>query len=332
MKVFTLFFITLLLCSLADAKGKKKKNKSNSAQTINVWVGSMFETEPDNYIIMGLQFYPSSVTVSPGDTVVFNFVSTEVHTVTFDLDTTIQYSLVPVNSEAFYGPFGGTTFDGQTTINSGLLGPGSNFTVLVTADPGTYRFRCIIHPQMYGFLTVVDPNLSVGPGASKVGPITQENQIDTQLDDTASAGLSLLDAAFTLLETPYDVTFPNSPTPDHVVILGIGNGVTSVYAFIPNELTISEGDSILFINMDPFVPHTVTIGNYTLPDGVGIVPETASENDYTGSDTFNSGWLWPLGNPGSLNTVTVTFTKSNTYTVYCALHVSIGMYMNLVIS
>lgn len=116
-----------------------------------------------------LQFLPGNLTVHQGDTITFTGADpTEIHTVSFlsgaaappVIDVRPQPSGPPqiVIPAAIIVPSGGTTYDGTGIVNSGILFPGSTFTLTITAPPGTYEFRCLLHgdaPQnMKGTITV----------------------------------------------------------------------------------------------------------------------------------------------------------------------------------
>jgi plastocyanin len=125
-------------------------------------------------------FYPSSLTVNTGDTVTFTHNDpTDIHTVTFGAE---PYTLAIENSlfqpegsppTVFANPlfvlssdpppvspvpYDGTNH-GNGYINSGILfpqqAPTSPHQYLVKfTKPGTYRYECVIHPNMDGTITV----------------------------------------------------------------------------------------------------------------------------------------------------------------------------------
>ncbi len=110
-----------------------------------------------------------NLTVHQGDVVTFTGADpSEIHTVTFlsgaepppFLDVRPQPSGPPqiVIPAAVVVPAGGTTYSGTGTLNSGILFPGSTFTVTINAPPGTYEYVCLLHggaPQnMKGTITV----------------------------------------------------------------------------------------------------------------------------------------------------------------------------------
>ena len=75
--------------------------------------------------IADFAFSPVTLTVSPGSTVTWTNVDATLHTVTSD----------------------GTTFD------SGSFGRNSTFQ-FTASQPGTFQYRCAIHPSMRGTLVV----------------------------------------------------------------------------------------------------------------------------------------------------------------------------------
>src|SRR5438445_13862338 len=56
------------------------------------------------------------------------------------------------------------------------------------------------------------------------------------------------------------------------VAAGGGDGVSTVMRFFPSDLTVHVGDTVTFVDRDPFTPHTVTFG--IEPPGAieGLVP------------------------------------------------------------
>jgi plastocyanin len=114
----------------------------------------------DGFEVGVYQFLPGSLTVAPGDWVVWAFpdVAGDPHTVTFTSGAPSPESLEPrpqasgppqfVIPANVAQPQGGTTYTGEGYVNSGLLGnqlgPGL-FALRFDAPPGRYDYVCLIH-------------------------------------------------------------------------------------------------------------------------------------------------------------------------------------------
>jgi plastocyanin len=110
-----------------------------------------------------------NITVHQGDVITFTGADpSEIHTVTLTsgaappdlIDVRPQPAGPPqiVIPALVAQPSGGNVYDGTGYLNSGILFPGSTFTLTVNAPPGTYEYICLLHggaPQnMKGTITV----------------------------------------------------------------------------------------------------------------------------------------------------------------------------------
>jgi plastocyanin len=107
-----------------------------------------------------LQFLPNTYTVKRGDTVVWSVPDpNEIHTVTFTsgaknpdfVDVRPQAAgppmiVIPANVA---GPVGGTTYNGQGYLNSGIIFAGNSFALRIDAPAGTYEYLCLVHVDDY---------------------------------------------------------------------------------------------------------------------------------------------------------------------------------------
>jgi plastocyanin len=91
-------------------------------------------------------------------------------------------------------------------------------------------------------------------------------------------------------------------------------GAGGVLAFIPEELSVSAGETVTFTNKAGF-PHNIVFDEDAVPAGVN-------------ADA--------ISHPGLLNaqdeTVTVTLTKPGTYEYYCEPHQGAGMVGKITVS
>src|ERR1700730_8820762 len=175
-----------------------------------------------DFFTLGLnRFYPSSITVHPGDVVSFNWGG--FHTVTFN---------PPANFTIFdsFGAVGSSSLDSHTTfINAtpafSQTGPPPSFDLAIasTLPAGKYRFHCSLHQFMSGEVNVTQGAL----------PSTNAAHValgNTQLaDDTAQA---------TILD--------NSTTRDAAgksgeAVAGVGNRVAEYVKVYPSAITVRAG-------------------------------------------------------------------------------------------
>jgi len=203
-------------------------------------------------------FLPGTVRVPVGTAVNWTVRSDELHTVTFlagqprpglfvpqpegpdrppMLDPLYAFPTAPA------GPWDGTTY-----VNSADLGPGQQFS-LTFARPGRYPYVCLIHQPMIGTVEVVEP------GAT---------DLTTQADvERAVAG----DRARMETQATQIIAARGTPTvldrPDGTRTWFVRAGTNrrdqrlDIFAFLPGDVTIRQGDSIAWYTDHP-IPHTVT--------------------------------------------------------------------------
>lgn len=141
-------------------------------------------------------------------------------------------------------------FDGAGVVSSGIpAGPPAPFVLHVTAAPGTYFFLCRVHAGMHGKLQVL-PADQQGPSAEQVQAevakqiahdLEGARQADARASRTARKPNS--DGSST-----WTVTAGTSSPDGHVALL----------EFLPRNLDIRPGDSVVFKPRSPNEPHTVT--------------------------------------------------------------------------
>jgi plastocyanin len=221
-------------------------------------------------------FLPDDVTVRIGDSVAWTAPAGE-HTVTFLGEAEPFPLIVPepaspadavlnprvVNPEPDPPPAG---FDGTFLYNSGLIGgdEGEGPTITFTAA-GTFEYRCLVHRQMTGTVSVLDDPEGEPPDQSEV-----DEAADAERAEYLAEGQEAL--AERRAETPESVVGPNETTAWQV-IAGFSTDHTDVRAFVPETLEIQAGDTVIWVN-EASEPHTITFGEplplesvETLPNG-----------------------------------------------------------------
>lgn len=272
--------------------------------------------------LMGMAFYPNALTVHQGDIVVFTNNLIEPHTVTFGLSGPIT------NPFAFFAPqnlsgAGTATFTNSGIVNSGVLVPGGPFgnsiAVTINVGPGTYAVQCALHPLMSGTITVVPDGMRLPKTDAQY-----QKQAHARMTVDIAHARDIEEASMVAAATAADIGGTGIE-----VAIGGGNGVSTVMRFFSSNLTVHVGDTVHFVNQDPFTPHTVTFGLEPPGGDQGLVApanrsfpfDTATA--YDGSFNLNSGFvlsIFPWG-----NMFNVTFTAAGTYNYICGLHDMMGM-------
>ena len=262
------------------------------------------------------KFYPASLTIDAGDTVTWR-AEGNAHTVAFLAPG--QTPPDPSSPQA-QGPAGGSTYDGTSFTNSGIMlplppgvpaPPGTVSSYSLTfPTAGTYQFHCLIHPGMAGTLVV--------QAAGAAYPQTQA-QVDAAAATAKAADIATghqLEASF----TPSATTNADG-TKTYDLAAGIGKDNIEILRFISEKLDIHVGDSVVWTNLSNGEPHSVSFG--TEPQGAAA-EAPAGGTTYPASGWTSSGLYLgaPLPGPHSYK---LTFTKAGTYKYFCVLHDVVGM-------
>src|SRR3989441_5868368 len=292
--------------------------RASTPQTFHVTLA----TANADMSLMGMAFYPSSLTVHQGDVLVFTDDLIEPHTVTFGVSGPIGNPFAFEAPQNLTGP-GTGTYSGNMILNSGILvvgGPfGNSLAVTIDVGPGTYAFRCVVHPLMTGTVTVV-PNSQTLPRTDE----QYQHQAHARMTVDIAHARDIEETSIEAAATAADIGGTGIE-----VAAGGGDGVSTVMRFFPSDLTVHVGDTVTFVDRDPFPPHTVTFG-IEPPGGIeGLVPPAnrtfpfSAPTAYDGSFNLNSGFMFSIFPWG--HTFGVTFTAPGTYRYICGLHDLMGM-------
>jgi plastocyanin len=293
--------------------------------------------ESDDHAVDVLLFSPTTITINVGDSIDWTFVGGEPHTVTFvsggqlpprlDISpTTGQPRLNPVM--AF--PAGPTTYDGTGYVNSGLvpLDPSQppNYSLTFTSA-GSFAYYCLLHPGMTGVVNVL------ASGDPPVDPTGVTALGKAQIAAAIARGQQEMAAA--------KVTTAPGPgsTTIYTIAAGMGDGTFALMRFLPPGLTINVGDSVVWEDRDPVIPHTVTFNpppELGGPPPADLPPEAQLEFppfffQPTGGPTFNgqgfvNSALFGIAEaPAIGNKYQLTFTAAGTFQYVCLLHFEAGM-------
>lgn len=277
-------------------------------------------------------FLPNELWILAGDSITWKFVpKNEVHTVTFLAQSPSEQSRPsappPVGPPAGPGSFASicgalpttASYDGSTCVSSAPVSDGASYTVTFPT-PGNYKLVCLVHTDMNGTVHVLartDPNAPALPS---------QQFYDDQARDEAQALLSDDD------HQGDDHGYRNrwtrdrwDPDDDNEVIAGIGHIVATgggtqyraVVRFLPGLIRIRAGGSVLFTNVDPTEPHTITFG--TEPPGPPSTPPFVPTTLYgvTTTPCSTSAPLTTTTNCTDPDTGTVTGTINCPNTATC---------------
>ncbi len=218
---------------------------------------------------------------------------------------------------------------------------------LTFTEAGTYPYLCIVHTHPgadgtpEGMLGVV----TVQPAG------TPYPQTQAQIDAAAGAQLATDTRMATQAEpAATQVTAAPGPggTTTYNVNVGYGDMLMDYMRFAPSELTIAQGDTVVFTQRAPGAPHTVTFASGGAePDLVLPEPQPggppklvlnpavlnpAGGRVYSGAGYFNSGWLNGTTNPApGPRSYALTFDTPGRFEYYCVLHDDQGMVAHITV-
>ncbi|GAC1534028.1 MAG: hypothetical protein NVS3B12_14230 [Acidimicrobiales bacterium] len=194
------------------------------------------------------------------------------------------------------------------------------------AKAGTYKYYCVIHPQMVGTVNVTD----VSGKQDTAGEVASKGK-DEQ-DKYLAEGQG---AAKELAGTAPEKNSTSDGTTTYTVQMGKSTMHTDVMAFSPTPANVKAGDKIMFVNSSA-VPHTATFYNgkppYQGPEDPltrKAVPGTSPQT-LNSTDLFNTGVLPPDAPPGHgpplpVRSYIYKVPASGIYAYICVYHASAGM-------
>jgi plastocyanin len=277
-------------------------------------------------------FYPRVLTVRSGDTVHWRFAG--IASVTFDRFRPLLEHFVPgpepgdltLGPSWFpHGPAGpDAVYDGTATAGSGIpSGPpeGALAYRLTFTRPGLYEYVDVIHPGASGVVQVLPADAPLVEGPAQA----------------AARGRAEYATVLAAIRGQVDATQPvRQPGPGgtavHAVSMAVSTGLgAGANRYLPADLTVRRGDTVVWTNGDDFAPHTVTFTSggpvppflepRPQPAGPPLVVAPARAvapsggTVYTGTGFLNSG-LVMYG-----NAFAVTFeAPPGTYRFACVLH------------
>lgn len=222
--------------------------------------------------------------VAEGTTVIWTSQASEIHTVTFLAGRPRPAPFIPqpedpagrppmFNPDFFFPAPAPTPWDGTGFVTSGALDHGQQFAVTF-GKAGKFDYVCAVHEPMTGSIEVAAAG---SPG------ITTQAAVD-QLAASHMAAVHDRQIAKIFAEKN-TATWVEGPDGSTTWSIRAGTewryGHLNIYAFLPDNLAISQGDTVSWF-VDHPIPHTVTFSDpgapppdfqlIQLPDGTLVAP------------------------------------------------------------
>jgi plastocyanin len=352
-------FLALAAFALALA-GCATTSSSNTAGPVTFHVDVGYEDITQAWEAEA--FFPKSLTVNAGDTVVFTMRSNEAHTITFNAPNPVPSPFLPqpdhniaANPVIFFSsppsmpgdpkaPVAlNASFDGKGYVNSGFLKkPGDSLTVSFPA-PGSYQVLCLLHETTMKGTIIVNAAGTARP----MSDADYRTAAASQAKDVQAKAAGFLKT----ITVPEAVANADGSHTWHVYA-GVGDSADGIdyMRYVGGEqLSIKVGDSVTFdmVKNSKGAPHTVTyLAGTEDPDLIVpqpqaggppklllnprvLMPAPLPPGPYDGSGYYNSGLLL-TGGP-TPQAITMTYTKAGTFKYQCIFHDDEGMKGTIVV-
>jgi plastocyanin len=269
-----------------------------------------------------LAFLPNEMWIHAGDSIVWTFVTNEIHTVTFLTDGHPRLPF-PVGCPGFTA--NPATFTGLNCVTTPPLVKPEIYTVTFTTA-GNYKLVCLVHENMTATINVLASSAAL-PHNQDFYDKEAQREKDALLSDEGDHGDHN--------GAKNAVTAGNG----QVVATGGGSETVSHMRFMDDKAEIRAGDTLEWTNEDPVTPHTITFGVEPLdpmPPSGNVTTDADGARHATinsTSDNVHSGFivagpqerLFTNQLPLPVTRFRVTFTHSGVYPYKCALHDNLGM-------
>lgn len=343
--ILSFLFAVLALPTVASA---------NSAQTYTVIVGAENVSRASSV----MAYFPATLHIHLGDTVLWKQNTHEIHTVTFLAGSDQPVLLVPtpdgftpagfmINPQAAFpsAPPSGL-YDGTTYANSGIMStdPGNSTQFSLTfSKVGSYGYLCLVHGVMMSGTIIVDPSSVTIPSPAAVSA-----QAQLTIKQQLAHANGLLGQAMSQVPAPQH---NSDGTTNYTVLIGWEQGQYDLMDFFPGKLVVHPGDKVTFMlsSTNIAAPHTVTFLN-GFPDIPFVIPVFPKPPDPPGPPVllinpelvtpinpgqpltrnmvYSSGLLDPLS-PGPKSFTLTIGNMSGDITYQCLLHDTSGMIATL---
>ena len=216
-------------------------------------------------------FFPNELWILEGDSIKWTFVpQNEIHTVTLLTPGQIRPPAPPPAGPILVGCAPAASYDGSACVSTATaMSGGATFTVTFP-KAGNYKVVCLVHTDMTGAVHVLvnnEANEDLIHGQRFYDDLARE-EAEAVLSDNDRGGEDHHDEDRRGSEHQRDGE--NSVTAGIGEIVATGGGLQyrTVVRFLPGVIRIHEGESVVWTNLDPTEPHTVTFGT----EPAGFVP------------------------------------------------------------
>ena len=310
---------------------------ATAAASATEWTGTV-GAQASDLTHTALAFLPNEFWIHAGDTIRFQFVTAELHTVSFLKTAQIRppaFSTFGINGGVFVG-CPGTTPDGSSVTGAGCVTSGIGLTgqsySVSFPNAGNFKLVCLVHVRMTGAIHVLP--------ISETLPHDQAFY-DREADVERTGLLSEANALNGDGNPPTLDTSANAVTAGVAGIRSTGGGSQSVsiMRFFGDKISVRVGDTVEWTNMATPIAHTITFGiepiNDMPPSAAVTLDEDGTRHAVLGSpnESVNSGFIGVLGQetigaaeaPLDATRFRVTFMAPGVFNYYCALHDDLGM-------
>ncbi len=282
-----------------------------------------------------LAFLPNEIWIHADDSITWEFVTDEIHTVSF-LKSGQTRLPRRVGCPGF--TLGGSaTFDGSTCVTTDALVKEQTFTVFFPTA-GNFKLVCLIHANMTGVVHVL--------------PLSEPLPHDQDFYDDQAAQQRHDLLSDTDKGTDHDGDHERDDSdrtrsPENQVNAGVGeivatpggSSTVSVLRFEEPTKVIHAGETLEWSNSDPVTAHTITFGvepaNPVPPSANVTVDADGARHSVINSpaDNVHSGFIIAstqdrvglAQSPLGVTRFRVTFTHPGVFPYICALHDDLGM-------
>ena len=326
------------------------RDDSSAPRELRVLVGAGRATASIN------EFFPAEVRIRTGDTITWRMnADGDPHTVTFTDAPEILIDIIPATDEPaidlMFNPDllhptrepgePVETYSGEGYFNSGIFfglvddAPPLDKYSLIFDTPGVYGYVCGIHEFMTG-------KVFVEPATATDVP--DQEAIDLQALSEMTPLVDLATWNQQLVASGRQTNPETGPEGKSVWIVnaGIGPREVEVVDFMPKNLTVEQGDTVVWVSSgfhSVVFPRAEPVNFYETVRRPGQPPVVAvntqvtdrfkPSGEFDGTEFFSSGLIGPgvrgYGTRPDGVGFSLTFTSPGAYAYACPIHKDVGM-------
>ncbi len=289
-----------------------------------------------------IAFLPNELWIHQGDSINWTSASGDIHTVSFFV-TGQPFADFTVGCPGYSAS--GVSFNGVNCVSAPPLVAGQSFTVKFPVA-GNFKLICLVHTHMTGVVHVLPASAALPHNQAFYDKqaADQQRSLLTDADmGNGHQGHGDMDKSLAMHVVSGKASVVAGT--GEMSASGAGFQSLSVVRFLDGNIQIHAGDTVEWTNLDPAMPHTVTLGieprNPGPPSGnVSFDADGAGHatvhfvGDSAHSGIFGAAPQDQVGVPQSRPGYTVfrvTFPHAGTYDYICALHDNLGMVGKVVV-